>query len=43
MREDATQDGYQRAKKTAEEAIRSVADALISEEERAAQTGGCRC
>ncbi|KAI5452983.1 RNA polymerase II transcription factor B subunit 1 [Naganishia albida] len=38
VREDATQDGYQRAKKTAEEAIRSVADALISEEERAAQT-----
>lgn len=39
VREDATQDGYQKAKKTAEEAIRAVADALIAEEERAAQTG----
>jgi hypothetical protein len=39
VREGATQEEFQRAKKTAEEAIRSVTDALIAEEDRAAQTG----
>lgn len=39
VREGATQEDFYRAKKTAEEAIRSVTDALIAEEDRAAQTG----
>ncbi|KAJ9110233.1 hypothetical protein QFC19_001636 [Naganishia cerealis] len=39
IREEATQDGYTRAKKVAEEAIKGVTEALIAEEERAAQTG----
>lgn len=39
VREGATQEEFQRAKKTAEEAIRTVTDALIAEEDRAAQTG----
>lgn len=33
------QEEFHRAKKTAEEAIRFVTDALIAEEDRAAQTG----